>query len=163
MEAVELLVKAFAEQSGAKSALHTLEKLVEEQELRLVSLAAVEKSDQGVASIHESQDLSAGKGALWGALVGGLVGLLGGPAGVVIGAAAGAATGGVTANQMDVGFSQDFLNEVKTELKPGSSLLLALVEESWAEKVAQELEKYPGKLLRHAVKGEVTKWVDGSQ
>jgi uncharacterized membrane protein len=160
MQPVELVVKVFAEQGGAKLALHALEKRVKGRDLRLVSLAAVQKNAQGSAVIHESQDVTAGQGALWGAVVGGLVGLLGGPAGVVIGAAAGAATGGVTAKSIDVGFSQEFLNEVKTGLKPGSSLLLALVEESWAEKLAQELKGYEGKLLRHAMKGEVGRWIE---
>lgn len=160
MDAVELVVKVFPEQGEAKAALQELEKLVKQHELRVVSLAIVEKDPKGLTSIYESQDVSAGKGALWGALIGGLLGLVGGPAGVVIGAAAGAATGGVTAHKVDMGFAQDFLDDVKNSLRPGNSLLLALVEETWSEMVTRTLEGYPGTLLRHAVKESLEKWLD---
>ena len=152
MEAVELLVKVYPAQGSAKAALHALEKRAGEKTLRLFSLAALEKDAAGIAQIHESQDVQPGYGALWGAIVGGLIGLLEGPVGVVIGAAAGAATGGLAARKLDIGFSHEFLEQLKTALQPDSSLLLVLVEQSWAEKTVQELEKSPGKLLRHVVK-----------
>jgi uncharacterized membrane protein len=152
VEPVELLVKVFPARGGAKIALHALEKRAKEQGLRLVSLAAVEKSAEGAASIHESQDVAPGKGALWGALLGGLLGLLEGPVGVVIGASAGAAAGGIAARKVDQGFSDQFLREVKAALRPDHSLLMVLVEEPWVKKVLPVLDEYPGKLLRHALK-----------
>ena len=59
------------------------------------------------------------------------------------------------ANQIDLGFSKAFMSDLRASLKPGSSAILVLVEQAWADQTAAELEKFTGHLLRHAVKGEV--------
>jgi uncharacterized membrane protein len=155
MEPVELIVKAYAEQGQASQALDDLKALAREHAIRLVDAAVVEKDQAGKTRLIETQDVNAKKGALAGAIVGGLLGLLEGPVGVVVGAAAGAATGGMAARKVDMGFSDEFLKQVEAAQQPGTSLILALVEETWAERVVVQLEQGGGKLIRHAVKSEV--------
>jgi uncharacterized membrane protein len=155
MEPVELIVVLYGEQGQATQALKDLLSLAKRREIRLVDAAVMEKDRAGKTWLKETQDLDAKKGATIGAILGGLLGLLEGPAGVIVGAAAGAAAGGVAARKVDMGFSDEFLNQVKGGLQPDSSLILALVEETWVERVVATLETQGGKLIRHAVKSEI--------
>lgn len=152
----ELVVMVFGGSPGsAAEALAALKQLEKGGLLRLFNSAVLVKDAHGVASIQETEDVPRGRGALFGALVGGLVGLLGGPAGAIIGAAAGAAAGGLAAGQIDLGFADSFLKELKDSLLPDSSALLVIVEQRWVERLAVELERFNGKLLLHAVRSEL--------
>jgi uncharacterized membrane protein len=113
------------------------------------------KDESGRTALHEDKDLTSGLGTLFGALVGGLIGLLGGPGGAVVGAAAGAATGGLVAGSTDLGFEDKFLKEVRTALRPNSSVLLLLVERRYADTAAGVLRELSGRVLRHVVKRDV--------
>ena len=127
---VELIVAAFQEEDKAEEVLNALKQLEKEEIIDLVNAAVITKDDKGKVAIKETQDVRAGRGALFGAVAGGLIGLLGGPAGVVIGAAAGAATGGVAASKIDMGFPDDTLEELQEALTPGSSAILALIQQA---------------------------------
>ena len=152
---VELIVAAFNDMDKAEDALEALKQLEEQEVILLVNAAVMTKDEKGKVSFKETQDVGAGKGALFGGIVGGLIGLLGGPAGVVIGAAAGAATGGVAANKIDMGFPDDTLKEIQGSLTPGSSAILALIQHEWVDRVVEELEKFGASLFRQALKEEI--------
>jgi uncharacterized membrane protein len=152
---IELIVAAFNDTAQAGEVLRELKALQKEEIIRLLNAAVMVKDADGQVSIKETEDVSAGKGALAGAIVGGLVGLLGGPVGVVIGAAAGAATGGVAAHKIDMGFPDDTLDELKDTLKPNSSAILALIQHQWVDRVVAELEKTGATLFRQALKDEL--------
>ena len=152
---VELIVAAFKNSNQASQALKSLRTLEKEGMIRLLNAAVLIKDEKGKVSVGETQDVGAGRGAIFGAIVGGLVGLLGGPAGVIVGAAAGAATGGVAANRIDMGFPNDTLNEIKVTLIPGSSAILALIQHEWVDRVATEMEKFGAALFRRALKAEI--------
>jgi uncharacterized membrane protein len=110
--------------------------------------------------MDDSQDVGAGKGALFGAIIGGLVGLLAGPAGAITGALAGAATGGVTASVVDMGFSDDQLAELQASMPANSSALVTLNEHVWVSKLVDELESRQGKLFRHEVASNLSDQMD---
>jgi len=152
---VELIVAAFKEEGKAEAVLKTLKELEKQEIIFLVNAAVMTKNDKGKVSLKETQDVGAGKGALFGAVAGGLIGLLGGPIGVVVGAAAGAATGGVAANKIDMGFPNETLKEIQATLTPGSSAILALIQHEWVDRVVEELEKYNAALFRQVLKEEV--------
>lgn len=152
---VELIVAAFQEQGKAEEVLKVLKQLQKEDIIFLVNAAVMTKDEKGKVSVKETQDVGAGKGALFGAIAGGLIGLLGGPVGVVVGAAAGAATGGVAADKIDMGFPDDTLKELQEALTPGSSAILALIQHEWVDRVVEELEKFDAALFRQALKDEL--------
>lgn len=153
---VELIVAAFNEKNKAEEVLKTLKQLEKEEIIFLVNAAVMTKDDKGKVSLKETQDVGAGKGALFGAIAGGLIGLIGGPVGVVVGAAAGAATGGVAANKIDMGFPDDTLKELQETLTTGSSAIVALIQHEWVDRVVEELEKFDASLFRQALKDEIT-------
>ena len=152
---VELVVAAFNTEEKAGEVLESLKKLQKEQIIFLVNAAIMTKDEKGKVSMKETQDVGAGKGALFGAIAGGLLGLIGGPVGVVVGAAAGAATGGVAANRIDMGFPDDTLKELQETLTPCSSAIVALIQHEWVDRVVEELEKEQASLFRQVLKEEI--------
>ncbi|OGO28436.1 MAG: hypothetical protein A2Z16_09315 [Chloroflexi bacterium RBG_16_54_18] len=152
---VELIVAAFKDLHKADQALKSLMKLEREGVIRLLNAAVLRKGGNGLVSIHETQDVHAGQGAIFGAFVGGLIGLLGGPAGVIVGAAAGAATGGVAADRIDMGFPDATLREIKQTLTPNSSVILALIEHERVDRVAAEMEEFGADFFKSALKTEI--------
>lgn len=155
METVELILKVFPSPLQAASVLEIVRAMEKERRLRLVDLATLEHDRQGKMKITETREVKAGKGALLGAFVGGLLGLFGGPAGALVGAAAGATAAGIAAQKIDFGFSDKFLKEINQALKPGSSAILILVEETWVGPLLETLEPAPGKLFRHALRAKL--------
>ena len=94
------------------------------------------------------------RGSLFGALVGGLFGLLGGPVGMVVGALAGAFTGHTAAGRIDMGFSDSYLEELKQSLEPGTSAVVALVENKWVATLVEILSQHDAKIFRHTITDE---------
>ncbi len=152
---VELIVAAFNEEEKAGEVLSQLKELDKKGVIAILNAAVMKKTAAGKISIKETEDVDAKRGALFGALTGGLVGLLGGPAGVIVGAAAGAAAGGVAANQIDMGFPNEVLEELKESLEAGSSAVIALIQHEWLDRVLAELENYGAKLFRQTLKEEI--------
>jgi uncharacterized membrane protein len=87
-------------------------------------------------------------GGFWGALIGliFMVPLLG----MAVGAAAGAASGALT----DVGLDDRFMKDLADTLKPGSSVLFALVRSATPDRVLDELKGTGGKILRSSLAHE---------
>jgi uncharacterized membrane protein len=152
---VSLLVYAYNDEGMADQALTALKKLDKSGLIGVLNAAVLVMGKDGKPKLRETEDVDAKRGALFGAVVGGLLGLLGGPGGVIVGAAAGAATGGMAAHQIDMGFSDDYLEEIQGSLKPGTSAIIALVEHEWVEQVAQELKEHEGRLFRQALKADI--------
>ena len=125
----------------------TLKKLASGGVDAVQNAAKILKDKDGKARISEIDDVGTTKGALFGALTGGLIGLLGGPVGVVMGAAAGAATGGIAARRIDMGFPEEFLEELDRHLCPGSAAIVAVVRREWLDDVMKTLSGFPGKML----------------
>ncbi len=153
MDSIELVLSVFDGEARAGQVLSGLRE--SERGIRLLDGAVLAKDMQGKTRLDETQELGRWRGSLFGALVGGLVGLLGGPAGAIIGAAAGAVTGGIVTSATDLGFSDDFLAELKTALKPGHSAILALVEQAQADEYARYMERQGAQLLRQALRQDL--------
>ena len=151
----ELIIAAFQDENKADEALKSLKELDKQDVIDVINAAVLVKDQDGKASIKETGDPDAKRGALFGAVVGGLIGLLGGPAGVVVGAAAGAAAGGVAAHKIDLGFDDDYLKEVQESLPPGSSAIFALIEHEWVEKVVEALDAYEADIIQRTIKAEI--------
>jgi uncharacterized membrane protein len=152
MEApLELIVSIFDEPGRADEVHKELKEVVSHGDFQFHNVAILVKDEKGNVRVHETEDVGPGRGALFGAITGALMGLLGGPAGAVIGAAAGAATGGITAAVVDMGFSNDQLNELKASMPANSSALVALIEHTWVDRLVDQLERQRGKMFRHEV------------
>jgi uncharacterized membrane protein len=70
--------------------------------------------------------------------------------GMAVGAAAGAISGALT----DVGINDGFMKELATTMKPGTSVLFALVRTATPDRVLEELKGTGGKILRSSLSHE---------
>jgi uncharacterized membrane protein len=148
---LELIVSVYQDERTADQVLRELRRGARDDGLEVIDGAVIVKDERGKVRMHDTEDVGPGRGALFGAITGGLIGLLAGPAGAVAGALAGAATGGATAAIVDMGFTNDQLEELRASMPPGSSAMVALIEHKWVEKLVRELEDRRGKLFRHEV------------
>jgi uncharacterized membrane protein/sporulation protein YlmC with PRC-barrel domain len=148
---LELLTAVFSRVKAGDAALHAIKQQAGKGRLKYLSAAVLVKDREGRASIRETEDVDAGHGALFGAITGGLVGFLGGPIGVIVGAVAGAATGGAAARWIDMGFPDDYLSKLESNLQSGTSSIVLLAESAWAESLGEVLEDFGGDVLRQKI------------
>ena len=154
MRPVEFIVAGFDSYQRAEQVLDELRAMDREDTLSILNAVVIKKDAEGRVTASEDGDVRPGSGALFGALVGAVVGFLGGPGGAVVGAAAGAITGGITAAGIDMGFSDQAVQEMKDSLPPGCSAILALVEHEWVEKLTAEIAARRGRIIRHTLRTE---------
>jgi len=109
------------------------------------------KDDKGRIRLDQPHNLT-GAGAVSGGFWGALIGLLfmAPLLGMAVGAAAGAISGALT----DVGINDAFMKELAATLKPGSSVLFALVRTATPDRVLEELKGTGGKILRSSLSHE---------
>lgn len=81
-------------------------------------------------------------GAIWGALIG-LIFMM-----PIFGLVIGAGTGAVAGALSDIGINDDFMKQLASTLKPGSSVLFVLVDSDITDKVLKELQGTGGKILQ---------------
>jgi uncharacterized membrane protein len=155
----ELLVLAFHKENKATEVLKAVQKMIDEGSISVLNMAALVKYKDNRTLIKDAQEVDLGRGALFGAITGGLIGLVGGPVGAVIGAVAGATTGGIAAHAIDRGFPDDYLKELQTQLKPGSSALIVLTKQEWSDRVVETLSKFGDRVLRHVLQEEIAAYL----
>jgi uncharacterized membrane protein len=157
-EPIQVIVAAFPTEQGAKEALHDLDQAKKQGVIGIKDAAVLSKDEQQKLSISETADKGFGRGALIGGVAGAAVGILAGPIGWA--ALGGAAIGGLAAKARDGGFPDARLRQVGESLQPGSSALVAVIEQIWLEDVERMLEQKGGDLATEAVAADVAAQLD---
>jgi uncharacterized membrane protein len=133
-----LVALKFDRPDGADRILGTLEQL-QSQQLIQIEDAAVVSWEQGKKKPKTRQLASmTGAGALGGAFWGMLFGLLFFIP--LFGMAAGAAVGALMGHFMDVGIDDNFINQVRNKVTPGTSALFLLVGQVTQDRVLEALK-----------------------
>lgn len=149
MEPTELIIAVFeGDENKAGEVLARTLKLAEEKALVLKAAAVIVYPVEGEVQVTEIGDLEPKQGRIFGAISGALLGLLGGPVGAVVGAMAGTAAGGVAASIIDLGIPQQMIDDVKRDLKPGSSAIITYAEIDWVYKAITNL-RHHGAVVHH--------------
>ncbi len=151
---VQVIVAAFQDEDGAKSALRELKSAKRQGLIKIDDAAVIRKDEKGKLHIKETADMSTGKGAGIGAVIGGVVGLIAGPVGVVLGAGAGAALGGVAAHG-DAGIKDERLEKIGEGLEPGTSAIVAIVEHKWVAAVQAQLEEEAADVMAQQLSADI--------
>lgn len=130
---------------GAENALDKLEKL-QGQQLIQVYDAAVVTWEQGrkkpkTRELHDTKKIGALGGGFWGLLFG-LIFFV-----PILGLAIGAATGALFGSLRDVGISDEFINQVREKVTPGTSALFALTGEAVQDRVIAEFRDDEAELI----------------
>jgi uncharacterized membrane protein len=101
---------------------------------------------------------SVGRGAAWGLFWGLLFGCLFFVP--VLGIAVGAGLGGLFGKIEKSGIDQEFINQVRGELKPGTSALFMVVEKMTPDKAVEALRKFGGTVIRSSLSKETEQKIE---
>ena len=148
-ENYEIMMAVFPTVDGAQGAADALDEMAKADTIDIVDAAILVRDAEGKTSVEQHSLPSVGKGAKWGAIIGGVVGLIFPPS--IIGAAAlGAGIGAGSAALADWALKSDELEDAAKDLEPGTSAFVAVVENTWVEKVNSAMAGY-SKLREHAL------------
>ena len=141
-----LSVLKFNDPYGADRVLIALQGLQERQMITLEDASVVSWPQGNKKPITHQLHSTAGAGALGGAFWGFLFGLIFFVP--FLGAAIGAGMGALTGSMADVGIDDDFINQVRDQVTPGTSALFALTSGANApERVIDELKAYDFEII----------------
>ncbi len=151
----ELIVAGFKGQFTADEILLNLFRM---EQVHLIDLddaaVAMRKKDGTIAIKHTSvlvmADAALGSGC--GLLIGTVC--LNPLMGTLVGGVVGAAVGGIIKVVKKIGIKEDFVKGVADTLKPDTSAIFVLVRKGLPDKVAEELGKFNGTLLRTSLSPE---------
>jgi uncharacterized membrane protein len=128
-----------------------LQKMQHEYLVDLEDAVVAVKNEKGKVKLNQIHDLTsrgAVSGGLWGTLIG--VIFLNPLLGMAAGATAGAISGALT----DIGISNDFMKQIASGFKNGSSALFVLVRKATPVKVLEELKGSGGTVLQTSLSHE---------
>jgi uncharacterized membrane protein len=136
---VDLYVAAYSDPDAAQQDWDAIKQLAKDKVLTVEALVLVSRDIDG--TIHVKDDAhEVGVGATVGAVGGALIGLIFPPAflaSTIVGAGVGAGAGGIV-HQVQ---KHQIKADVEQTLPPGSSGIVALVEERWVREVEKALAK----------------------
>ena len=122
--------------------LEALRIAVAAERVSLDDLALVTKDDSGKVHLHQTKDITTGKGATRGALVGALVGLAAPP---LLGAAAvGAGIGAIWGKFRDRGIDDDLMKRIGSMLVDGKAVVFALGDNASIEAIEARVREEAG-------------------
>ena len=145
-----VVVVRFSEPSKAYQALSVLKECDATGRIGLESAAVVERTAAGALQIPDGSDNVGPVGMASGSVIGMLIGVLGGPVGVLLGWGAGAMMGG--AFDVDRAITSDeALTTLGQAIPPGSTAVIASVDEPTVEVIDGEMKKLDGEVTRSSV------------
>ncbi len=151
----ELIVAGFKGQFTADEVLLNLFKLEQVHLIDLDDAAVAVRRMDGTIVLKHSNILvmsNAATGCGWGLLIGTVC--LSPVMGTLVGGIIGAAVGEITKVVEKIGIKHDFIKELADTLVPDSSAIFILVRKGAPDRIAGELGKFGGKLLRTSLSPE---------
>jgi uncharacterized membrane protein len=151
-----LVAIGYPDQTTAEQARQTVQQLEAELIIQADQVAAISRDAEGkyhVTTTHGGA--SASGGAAWGGFWGLLFGLLFFVpfAGLALGAGFGALFGHLGEKGIDKAFQE----QVRDQLKPGTSALFMVIEQVTPDKATAALEQYGGTVIKTSLSDEDTK------
>jgi uncharacterized membrane protein len=146
----QLIVVAFDHFDDARNAMGRLRMLEKEGRITFEDTALVERDPDGTTHVRNEVSGTTETATVVGAVIGGLVGFLFPLLGAAIGAAAGSAVG----IALDRGVSGDFVEQVKTTLRPGRSALFLVTRAANADALMAALRDFRGEVIQSTLSEE---------
>jgi len=134
-----VIVAAFDGMDSAKEAFDDLKQLEKEKSIKIENAAILRKDHDSKLHIRDVKDMTGTRGVVLGGVTGAIVGVIAGPVGWV--ALGGAAIGGLVAKLKDGGFDNSRLEQWGDKLQPGTSALVAVVDDIWVRDVEAALKE----------------------
>lgn len=146
---LQVLVAVYPTVDGAKNTLKTIKELQSQDVLELVDAATLVKDSEGKVTADQVHLPHAKTAGIKGAVIGGVIGLIFPPsilASALVGAGVGAA-GGAVAHRVKL---PSDLAETANQLEPGTSALVAVMQDKVVDKFLQGVQGY-SKLAQSAL------------
>jgi len=138
---LKLLVVLFSNEGDAEDAINVVKSVYKEADGGLQAAVVIIKDNQ--SGVHyKDVGITPAKNALGGMVLGAVLGVMSGGVGIALGAA-GALVGGLLGEKRRAEqFSSVRMNEAVAALVPGSSAIVALVEQDYVKEVEKQLGDY---------------------
>lgn len=148
-EAYKIAMATFPDEEGAGKALDTLEGMAKDGTIDVIDAAVLIRDAAGEVKVTQKSLPRVKSGATTGAIIGGVIGVIFPPS--IIGAAlVGAGIGAGAAKLGKMALKSPDLDAAANELEPGTSALVAVVEEVWIEQLSKAAAGY-SKLAEHGL------------
>jgi uncharacterized membrane protein len=147
----DLIVIEYDDMHKAEEVRLMLQKMQREYLVDMEDAVVAVKDEKGKVKLNQIHNLTASgaaSGGFWGILIGMIF------LNPLIGMAAGAAGGAIGGALADVGINNDFMKQVASGFKNGTSALFVLVRKVTPGKVLAELEGTGGKVLQTSLTHE---------
>jgi uncharacterized membrane protein len=147
----ELIAIGYPDEATAEAAAEEARRLARDLIIEPDAIAVIVRDPDGKYHVHTSHHF-VGRGATWGMFWGLLFGVLFfvPVVGIAVGAGLGALMGKVTKSGID----QQFQDQVRALLKPGSSALFLMVEKVTPDKAVEAMSKFGGTVLKTSLSKE---------
>jgi uncharacterized membrane protein len=153
-EVYNIVAFVFADRQEAKRVSDELRHSAKGEGYKVIANAVVEVDEKGKAHVHE-----AGHGT-WGTALGaggvGLLSLIGGPAGLLAWAVAGGVIGGFAGKFAGRAIPTKDMKELAERMQPNTSAILAMVEDTWAETLINDMAPYKAQVVTLTVGDELS-------
>ncbi|MFQ5967931.1 MAG: DUF1269 domain-containing protein [Acidimicrobiia bacterium] len=148
-ESYEVFMATFPDTEGASGAVSTLEDMAKQGSIDIVDAAVITRAEDGKTSVQQHSLPSIKKWTKRGAIIGGVVGVIFPPS-LIGGALVGAGIGAGAAKIGKEALKSDELEQAASELEPGTSAFVAVVEDKWVQEVTNAMAGY-SKLAEQAL------------
>lgn len=151
-----LVAIGYPDQRTAEEARTTVQGLEAELIIQADQVAAISRDMEGKYHVHTTHGgATTGGGMVWGGFWGLLFGIL-----FLVpfaGWAVGAGLGALFGHLGEKGIDQEFQQQVRDYLKPGTSALFMVIEQATPDKAIAALQQYGGTVIKTSLSEEDTK------
>jgi uncharacterized membrane protein len=154
-----LIIASFSDEAKAIEASHKLTELESYGDITIYESVIVKKNADGEATLLQQTEATEGLRTLSGMAIGTMIGALAGPVGMLAGMLTGTLTGAVLESDY-YDFSDDFGSKAIDNLQPGTTAIIAEVNEDSAVFIDDSLKPIGGTILRTDVDYEYDKYSD---
>lgn len=154
-DTIHLTVGYYNDEESAKLVLDSLESMHRNNTITLVDAALLTREEDGKLTVHETHELTTGKGARRGAAILGVVGLIYPPS-FIASAVLGGGIGALAGRIRDTGIKKDQMQRIAEQLEPGMLALATLSDEASTRLIVDTIEAAGGKRDSHELGPETS-------
>jgi uncharacterized membrane protein len=158
---VEVVIAAFTDEQGADDAFRRLREAQDNGLIQIRDAAIIRRDQEGTLNTEDTGRHGMGRGAVVGGVTGAIVGLLAGPVGWAAGA--GVLIGALASRLRESGFPEERLQQVGGALKPGTSALVAVIEHTWVQEVANLLADSAADIDIEAIQADIAQQLEAGR
>jgi len=150
----DLIVVSFDNEFKAEKVRLDMMRMQREHLIDLDEAAVVVHKSGGGIRLHHNQHFTV-PGMLTGGFVGTLAGLIVfNPVLALFGMVTGTGLGAIIGALKEVGIDDDFMKDIASHLKPGTSALFILAKKAAPEQIVAELKRYEGQIIQTSLSHE---------